>query len=123
MIKFFGLFILLGIFSGFCGKSDAAAKYGEKVKFSQNAPVKFEDFTLSYIGERRVSSENYPRGFLYHDFKINTESEEQTVSWSSGTGDIAPAAFQIGGKKYELELKISELLGNLAGDELVIRKK
>lgn len=124
MIKIFGLFVLLGLFSGFCGRSNkSAAKYGEKAKFSPNAPVKFEDFELTYTGERRVSSDEFPRRFLYHDFKIKTDSEEQPVSWSSGTGDIAPVPFEIGGRKYELELKISDKLGRLAENELVVWKK
>ncbi len=124
MIKFFGLFILLGLFSGFCGKnSELAAKYGEKVKYLQNTPIKFDDFTLVYTGERRVSSDKFPNGFLYRDFKAKTEKDEKTVSWSSGTGDIAPNAFEIGGKNYELELKISDKLGKLAENELVVWKK
>ena len=124
MIKFFGLFILLGLFSGFCGKAgNSSANFGEKIKFSPNAPIKFEDFDLTYTGERRVSSDKFPRGFLYHDFKIKTASEEQTISWTSGTGDIAPVSFQIGGKKYELELSRSDKLGKLADNELVVWKK
>jgi len=124
MIKFIGLFILLGLFSAFCGKSSATAtKFGEKVEFSQNAPLEFEGLTFVYTGERRVSSDKFPNGFLYQDFKARTEKDEKTVSWSSGTGDIAPTAFEIGGKNYELELKISDKLGKLAENELVIWKK
>lgn len=123
-MKIFGFIILLGLFSNFCGKSSATgAKFGEKVAYSQNVPVKFEDFTLTYIGDRRVSSDVYPRGFLFHDFTAKTEREEKTVSWSSGTGDIGPAVFEIGGKKYALELDISEKLGILADHELVVWKK
>lgn len=92
----------------------SAATFGEKVKFSPNSPLKFEDFELTHTGERRVVSDKFPRGFLYHDFKIKTAAEEQTVSWSSGTGDIAPSVFVIGGKKYELELVISDRLGKRA---------
>ncbi len=124
MIKFFGLIICLGIFSSLCGKnSESSAKFGEKVKFAQNAPVKLEDFTLVYVGERRTSSDIFPRGFFYHDFKIQTQSEEKTVSWTSGTGDIAPTIFEIDGKNYALELKISDKLGKLAENEFVIWKK
>src|SRR6476660_6510731 len=99
MIKLFGLFILLVLFSGFCGKHpESSAKLGEKVKYAQNAPLKFADFDLTYIGERRVSSDKFPNGFIYRDFKAKTANEEKTISWSSGTGDIAPTAFEIGGK-------------------------
>ncbi len=130
MIKFFGLIILLGLFSAFCNskKSDpltefAVMEFGEKVKFSPNARIKFKDFSIIYIGERRVTSDKFPRGFLYHDFKVQNQTEDRTVSWTSGTGDIAPAAFEIGGRKYELELAMSDKLGKLAENELVIWKK
>lgn len=124
MIKILGLFILLGLFSAACGNdSGIAAKFGEKVKYSQDMPIKFEDFTLVYAGERRVASERFPNGFPYHDFKAKNERGEKTISWSSGSGDIAPTRFEIGGKNYELELKISDKLGKLAENELVIWKK
>lgn len=138
MIKLFGLLILLGVFSSLCGKTgNSAARFGEKVKFSQNEPVKFSDLTLIYIGVRRIISDlprqeksvlpwkekPYFREFVYFDFKAQSEGEEQTVSWSSGTGDIAPILFVIGGKKYELELAISDRLGKLAENELVVWKK
>ena len=145
MVKFFGFFILLGLFSGFCGKApvkitekqptittgDSIARYGEKIRFAPNAPVYFENFGLTYLGERRViadmprqSNGSFPsREFVYFDFKVQRESEEQTISWSSGTGDIAPTRFTVGGRQYELELKISDKLGKLAENELVIWKK
>ena len=128
MIKFFGFFIFLGLFSGFCGGSgrtgDSAQRfYGDKIKFWQNQPVKFADFNLIYVGERRVVSDKYPRGFLYRDFRIEAGAAQQTISWSAGTGDIAPTAFEIGGKNYELELGMSDKLGKLAEDELVVWKK
>jgi hypothetical protein len=129
MIKIFGLLILLGSFSGFCGSDtgrtgDSAMRfYGEKTKFWQNQPVKFTDLSITYIGERQVSSDKFPRGFLYRDFKVQSGKEEQTISWSSGTGDIAPTAFTIGGKSYELELVMSDKLGKLAADELIVWKK
>lgn len=120
--------MLLGLFSGFCGGSgrtgDSSQRfYGEKIKFRQNQPVKFADFNLTYVGERRVSSDNFPRGFLYHDFKLEAGKDVQTISWTSGTGDIGPARFTVGGQNYELELGISDKLGRLADDELVVWKK
>ena len=124
MINFFSLIVFLGIFSSFCGKnSEASARFGEKIRFAQNAPVKFEGFTIVYIGERRATSDIFPRGFLYHDFKIQNQTEEKIVSWTSGTGDIAPTAFEISGKNYGLELKISDKPGKLAENELLIWKK
>ncbi|MEP6901995.1 MAG: hypothetical protein ABJA66_09605 [Actinomycetota bacterium] len=130
MFKFFGLFILLGLFSAFCNstKTDpltefASMEFGAKVKFSPNVRIKFKDFSIIYIGERRVSSEKFPNGFLYYDFKVQNQIENITISWTSGTGEIAPTAFQIGGNTYELELAMSDKLGKLAENELVIWKK
>lgn len=124
MFKFFFFFILLGLFSGFCEKTkDSSAKFGEKVKFAQNLPVKFEGFSLTYIGERQIAVSNFPGGFLYYDFQAKADGEEKTVSWTSGTGDIGPVPFIIDGKKYELELRISDKLGNLDENELVVWKK
>jgi hypothetical protein len=78
MIKFFGLFILLGLFSASCGKnSEASARFGEKVKYSQNTPVKFEDFTLVFTGERRVSADKFPNGFLYYDFDVKPPAKKK----------------------------------------------
>lgn len=122
--------MLLGLFSGFCGGNkeiktgDSAQRfYGDKIKFWQNQPIKFTDFSLTYIGERRVTSDNFPRGFLYRDFKLEAGKDEQTISWSSGTGDIGPTRFTVGGQNYELELGMSDKLGKLAEDELVVWKK
>lgn len=130
MIKVFGIFILLGLFSSFCSstKTDpltefALMEFGEKVKFLPNTRIKFKDFSIIYIGERRVSSTKFPNGFLYYDFKVQNQIEDITISWTSGTGDIAPISFMIGGKNYELELKVSDKLGKLAENELVVWKK
>lgn len=45
---------------------------------------------------------------------------EKVVSWTSGTGDIVPAEFEINGNNYYLELGMSEKHGQLQQDELVI---
>src|SRR4030095_15887905 len=72
---------------------EAVHRYATKVSFKQGIPLRFPDFTLTYIGERLVSSKQYPRGFLNHDFVASTSSARITVSWSAGTGDIGPAVF------------------------------
>jgi hypothetical protein len=51
---------------------------------------------------------------------VRNANVEKVVSWSSGTGDIAPVEFEIGGKHYQLELRHSEKLGKLQDNELVI---
>ena len=115
------LFVLLSAFTS-CGGERTAA-YSTKVKYRQDQAITFPDFSLEYVGERRVTLPVYPRGFLYYDFKVRAGKEEKQVSWSSGTGLIGPIEFSIGGANYTLELKRADKLGQLKEDELVITKK
>jgi len=97
-----------------------AAAYGVKVGFRAGMPIAFPDLTLTYLGKRRVESQVYPRGFLYHDFRAERGSETVAVSWTSGTGVIEPADFTIGGRAYALELGGARAHGWLDDDELVL---
>jgi len=105
-----------------CGQaaSEQKASYGTRVKYQAGQKIEFPDFTVEYVGERRKSLPVYPRGFLYYDFKVRTANIEKVVFWSSGTGDIGPVEFEIGGKHYQLELRHSDKLGKLNDNELVI---
>jgi hypothetical protein len=75
------------------------------------------------VGERNVASDTYPRGFRYHDFRVLGATGAQTVTWSSGTGDIGPQPFAVAGEKYLLELQRSDRLGPLPENTLVIWKE
>ncbi len=99
------------------------AAYGAITKYEPDKVIEFPDFTLEFTGERRVSSPPYPRGFLYYDFKIKTASEEKVISWTAGTGEIAPTEFEIAGKTFLLERARADKLGRLQDNELVIREK
>jgi hypothetical protein len=105
-----------------CGHaaSEQKASYGTRVKYRLGQKIEFPDFTLEYVGERRKSVPVYPRGFLYYDFKVSKGKVEKVVSWTTGTGDIGPMDFEIGGKHYQLELRHSDKLGKLKENELVI---
>lgn len=105
-----------------CSRTGQAAEYGAKVPFQKEVPVAFADFALTYVGERHVAGAKYPRGFTVHDFKVTAGSNTQTVSWSSGTGDIGPTPFQVGAKKFQLELSRSDKLGVLKSNEVVISR-
>ncbi|MEZ4725574.1 MAG: hypothetical protein R3E79_00390 [Caldilineaceae bacterium] len=37
------------------------AAYGEKVRFAEDHPIRFPDFTLTYRGRRHVASDKFPR--------------------------------------------------------------
>jgi hypothetical protein len=78
------------------------------------------------VGERKQTT-TFPNGntftFTYYDFKIKNDKEEKTISWTSGTGEIAPAYFEINGMKFMLELRYWEKeKKKLDDDELVITK-
>ena len=120
------LICVLAAFAGpmSCGHAapDSQASYGVRVKYRPGKKIKYSDFTIEYVGEHRESTPAYPRGFLYYDFKVRTANIEKVVSWSSGTGDIGPVEFEIGGKRFLLELRRSDKLGKLKENELVIWK-
>lgn len=96
------------------------APYGAKVVFRAGSPIRFADFSLTFLGTRRVASEKYPREFVLHDFRVVEADTVVAVSWSAGTGDIGPAIFSLGGRRFALELKRSDHLGELGDDELVV---
>jgi hypothetical protein len=117
---FSGLLALAGSVSCGYGTPGAKESYGMRVKYQVGKRIEFPDFTIEYIGERRQGSPKYPRGFLYYDFKVSSGKVEKTISWTTGTGDIGPVDFEIGGKRYSLELRLSDKLGKLRENELVI---
>ena len=99
------------------------ASYGTRVEYRLGLKIEFPDLIIEYLGERRQRASPYPRDFLYYDFKIRArQGAEKTVSWTSGTGDIGPIEFEIDGKHYRLELRLSDKLGKLKENELVIWK-
>ncbi len=108
-----------------CG-SDSEGDYGKVVSYGQDKPIKFPDFTLTYTGETKKTS-HFDNGnsftFTYQNFLIKNDKDEKTISWSSGTGDIAPANFEFKGMKFMLELRYYEKENKRLGDgEMVITK-
>lgn len=127
-MKNYHLLILLTIMVSFIGANcgDKDGRYGAVVAFSKDNSIKFPDFELVFSGESDKTS-YFDNGnkftFHYYNFKLTAGSESKDVQWSSGTGDIGPVGFEIGGNKYTIELKYSEgLKKKLDGDELVITK-
>lgn len=97
------------------------AAYGEKVTYIPGQTIHFPDFTLTYVGTRHEASAIFPRGFDFYDFQIQRASENYTVSWSSGTGEIGPTFFAVHGQTYRLELGYAAQFSWLADHELVIQ--
>lgn len=96
------------------------AEYGVKTEFQSEAELQFADFSLTYLGKRHVQSPRFKPGFIFHDFKVSKGDEVTAISWSSGAGDIAPLEFSVSGKSFCLEMGISDELGILKRNELVI---
>ncbi len=121
MLRFSFAVVIMLLLTG-CQVSAPAdqAAYGSRVAYAAGQPVDFPDFTLEFAGTRRVTSPQYPRGFLFYDFTVTRGNEQQTVAWTSGTGDIGPQEFKVGDKVFLLELVFSESLGKLDENELVI---
>lgn len=99
-----------------------AAELGAKVAYKKDTPVPFGNFTLTFTGERRVVTAKFPPGMTFYDFRLTSAAGSQTISWSSGTGDIGPTIFQVGGQQFWLELKRSDKLGKLKDNELVVSR-
>ncbi len=117
------LLCLLSLTFGLAAVLHAAAskpRYAKRVRFTLNQRVSFPDFTLRYTGQTHANSPVFAPGFTYENFVVKAGDHEQEVRWCGGTGVIAPAAFQVGGKPFWLELHHSARLGALAPDELVI---
>jgi hypothetical protein len=94
--------------------------YESKVRFRMDRTVHYTDFQVIYIGKRHVAPPQYPRGWWTYDFKVRGKGDEQTVSWSAGTGDIGPTRFKVNGTDFQIELSRSDKLGPLREDEMVV---
>ena len=90
------------------------------MKFDAGRTLHFPDFDLTYLEKRRATPAQYPRGWWIFDFKVRAKNEEQTVSWSAGTGDIGPTRFKVNGSDFQIELSGSDKLGTLREDEMVV---
>ncbi len=92
--------------------------YGQKARYGQSQALKFADFELRFDGETHVKVKEYPPGFYYENFSVTAHGKSQKIKWSMGTGEIAPAGFSVAGENYLLELRSSDVLGQLKKDEL-----
>lgn len=100
--------------------SSDAVVYGCKVRFDLNRTLHFPDFEVTYMGKCHVTPSQYPHGWWVHDFKARSKGNEQTISWSAGTGDIGPSHFKVDGADFQIELSRSDKLGPLREDEMVV---
>ncbi len=121
------MIFMLCFISLFCSMKSGDIDYNKSVKFSKGEQLMFPDFKLEFKGTRDEKKE-FPNGnslnFRFYDFTVSNDKTSKNISWSSGTGDIAPQQFEFEGKEYQLELSYSEKLKTkLSENELVIVKK
>ena len=119
--------LLISFLNLFCSGPKGMNEYNTVVKYSKSEKLQFPDFKLEFTGTRDEKKE-FPNGnslnFRFYDFVVSNDKTQKNISWSSGTGDIAPLDFEFDGKKYQLELSNSEKLKTKLGNtELVIVKK
>ena len=103
---------------------DETHRYGIKINYRERQVIRLPDLSIRFIGQRHESSPVFRHGFTFYDFEVTKGDERKTVSWSSGTGDIGPTYFEIGGERFVLELRASAMHeGFLAEGEMVIWRR
>lgn len=102
-------------------ESTATAQYGTKVLAIKDARVHFPDFDLTYTGTTSRSVPNNKKlSITFHHYELERNGVSGEVRWSSGLGEIAPIQFDFDGKKYAIERAISDTVGSLSENEIVI---
>ncbi len=120
------LFIIFFAMSlGACSKG-GSIQYGELTPFKEGEPIDLPGFTVTYMGDRIEDIPTSPGNsfiFTYHDFEVISKNETEIISWSSGTGNLAPLPFTFDEKEYYLEMMSSLILGTMGHDQFVIWEK
>jgi hypothetical protein len=123
------LILLITFCLNACGLSGAnenkVQNYGEKVSYTDRKEIIYPDFSLKFSGtrERGFPMPDSATKMIFYDFQVVKGDKMQTVSWSSGTGDIGPTFFYVEGVDYVLEMKQSDIKGSLGEGNIVIWKR
>jgi hypothetical protein len=111
--------VLLAIFG--CSEISSAkavrVSYGRWQTYSAAEPLVYPDLTVRFTGygPQNIDS-GVPMGQVFQ-FLVSDGTSETTVSWSMGTGDIGPELFEIGSKRFFLEMVRSDHLRERAQSE------
>lgn len=105
-------------------RTDMNAQYDQPATYSETAPLQYPDFTLRFLGKSEGGTlpNGMPMGAQYRFEASLPDGQKSAVTWSSGTGEIAPRPFIINGQKFTLERSISTTGERLAENQLIIRK-
>jgi hypothetical protein len=99
-------------------------EYGKKINYLDREAIPLPDFSVRFLKEGHEESPVFRPGFTFYDFEISNGTETKTISWSSGTGEIGPTYFELGGGQYVLELKASKAFDGFMKDgEMIVWKK
>ena len=104
------------------GCSASRPAYGKWERFSGDTSLMLPDFELFYMGTRpdkHIRFGDTLRWGIIYNFEARRGDERVPFTWSPGLGDIGPTIFEIGGKKYFLEMQMSDFLSEPAPDEAV----
>ncbi|MFA6065383.1 MAG: hypothetical protein WCW44_03420 [archaeon] len=95
-------------------KDSCLGKYAKVIDFSKSKNILFPDFSLTFLGtDKEVPKFNKKLLIKTYKFRISNEKEKKQITWSSGTGRVAPRYFEISGKKFILEMVSSEKFGDI----------
>jgi hypothetical protein len=124
---------MLLLLSQFClcsQKTEYLNQYGKVIKYSTGSIIEYPDFSIRFTGTKHVKPDVYPRGWLVYEFEVLPQNGVtwMRISWSSGTGCIAPTYFKVNRKEFVLELDSSVAepdheKSNLEENEMIIWKK
>jgi hypothetical protein len=129
----FGL-LVAGLVSAFAadacqpiqGVTQVAARYGEPARFSREISLQYPDFDLIYLGLGRATVGAGHLALQAHYFRAIGSKEQNIINWSAGTGLLGPIGFELGGKRFFIEMRRNSLGGQpgegeeLREDEVVI---
>lgn len=101
-----------------------AYQHGTKIDYRDGKAKVLPDISVRFLEERKQANPNMPFLGNVYDFEVSQGDEKKKVMWSSGTGDIGPTFFEIGGEGYVLELQHSDgPEGRMKQGEMIIWKR
>ncbi len=100
------------------------ATYDSIVTFKMEEKIYFPDFSIEYLGKKSVSGPNNAKwSITTFYFNLRNDNQTKQISWSFGSGEIAPMPFEFCQKIFFIELKYAEKMKKwLKDNELVIGK-
>lgn len=105
------------------GQTMHKAAYGEKVKFEWFVPLEFPDFRLVLQGEQHVEGTRQPGNRPFSEDYISVHiagADVVNLRWMVQPPQKGSLLFELGGKRYRLEMNHSAIMGRLERDELVV---